>query len=87
MPIVLPQLPDAAPGETGPYCVIAKHRAKPGRADAYEQRMLADLAATRAEPGCLQFDVVQDPKNPARARVPAVSYPPRKKRPEAVCYL
>ena len=35
MPIVLPILPEPSPGETGPYCVIAKHRALPGRADAY----------------------------------------------------
>jgi quinol monooxygenase YgiN len=60
MSIVLPKLPDPAPGETGPYCVIARHRAKPGRADAYEKRMLADLAATRAEPGCFQFHIHRD---------------------------
>ena len=60
MPIVLPKLPDPDPGETGPYCVIAKHRAKPGRADAYEQRMLADLERTRAEPGALQFHIHRD---------------------------
>ena len=50
MPIVLPILPEPSPGETGPYCVIARHRALPGRADAYEQRM-------RAEPGALQFHI------------------------------
>ena len=60
MAIVLPKLPDPALDETGPYCVIAKHRAKPGRADAYEKRMLADLAATRAEPGALQFHIHRD---------------------------
>ena len=60
MPIVLPKLPDPAPGETGPYCVIAKHRAKPGRADAYERRMLADLERTRAEAGALQFHIHRD---------------------------
>ena len=64
MPIVLPPLPDPAPGETSPYCVIAKHRAKPGRADAYERRMLADLAATRAEPGCLQFHIHRERSDP-----------------------
>jgi hypothetical protein len=51
MPIVLPTLPNPALDETSPYCVIAKHRAKPGRADAYEKRMLVDLENTRAEPG------------------------------------
>jgi hypothetical protein len=50
MPIVLPPLPEPSPGETGPYVVIARHRALPGRTDAYEQRMLADLGQTRAEP-------------------------------------
>jgi len=60
MTIVLPKLPNPAIGETGPYCVIAKHRAKPGRADAYEKRMLADLAQTRAEPGALQFHIHRD---------------------------
>ena len=60
MPIVLPTLPDVAPDETTPYCVIAKHRAKAGRADAYERRMLADLETTRAEPGSLQFHIHRD---------------------------
>lgn len=60
MAIVLPKLPEPAVDEAGPYCVIAKHRAKPGRADAYETRMLADLAQTRAEPGALQFHIHRD---------------------------
>ncbi len=60
MPIVLPTLPAPATGERSPYCVIARHRAKPGRADAYERRMLADLEPTRAEPGALQFHVHRD---------------------------
>ena len=58
--ITLPSLPDPDPGETGPYCLIAKHRAKPGLADAYERRMLADLERTRAEPGALQFYIHRD---------------------------
>ena len=32
----------------------------PGTADALERRMLSDLAATRAEPGCLQFHIHRD---------------------------
>jgi quinol monooxygenase YgiN len=60
MPIVLPKLPDPSLEETSPYCVIARHRAKPGRADAYERRMLADLEATRVEPGALQFHIHRD---------------------------
>jgi quinol monooxygenase YgiN len=62
--IVLPELPEPSPGETGPYCVIAKHRARPGKADAYERRMLADLARTRAEPGALQFHIHRDRFDP-----------------------
>jgi quinol monooxygenase YgiN len=60
MPLVLPKLPAPDPDETGPYCVIAKHRAKPGLANAYEQRMLADLEMTRAETGALQFHIHRD---------------------------
>jgi quinol monooxygenase YgiN len=60
MPIVLPTLPDPDLDETSPYCVIAKHRAKSGRADAYERRMLVDLEDTRAEPGALQFHIHRD---------------------------
>jgi quinol monooxygenase YgiN len=60
MPIVLPELPEPAPGETTPFCVIAKHRAKPGQADALEKRMIADLEQTRAEPGALQFHIHRD---------------------------
>src|SRR5262245_66669110 len=60
MSIVLPTLPEPAPGETAPYCVIAKHRAKPGQADALEKRMIADARKTREEPGALQFHIHQD---------------------------
>ena len=58
--IALPKLPDPDLGETSPYCLIARHRAKPGMADAYEKRMLADLEMTRAETGALQFHIHRD---------------------------
>jgi quinol monooxygenase YgiN len=64
MPIVLPELPEPGSEETGPYCVIARHRAKPGKANAYERRMLADLDRTRAEPGALQFHIHRDRFDP-----------------------
>jgi quinol monooxygenase YgiN len=64
MPIVLPQLPDRLPTESGPYCLIARHRARAGRADAYHQRMLADLEKTRSEPGALQFHIHRDRFDP-----------------------
>jgi quinol monooxygenase YgiN len=60
MAIVLPTLPEPAAEETVPYCVIAKHRAKPGRADALEERMIADARKTREEPGALQFHIHRD---------------------------
>jgi quinol monooxygenase YgiN len=64
MSIVLPNLPEPAARETGPYCLIAKHRAKRGKADAYEQRMIADIRNTRAEPGALQFHIHRDRFDP-----------------------
>jgi quinol monooxygenase YgiN len=66
MRIALPELPEPGPTEKGPYCVIAVHHAKPGQADAYEQRMMADLEMTRAEPGALQFHIHRDRSNPNR---------------------
>ena len=66
MQIALPKLPEPAASEKGPYCVIAIHHVAPGRADAYEKRMLADLDATRAEPGALQFHIHRDRSNPNR---------------------
>src|SRR5262249_59186779 len=62
--IVLPTLPEPPPEEKGPYCVIARHRAKPGKADAYQRRMLADLVRTRAEPGAMQFHIHRDRSDP-----------------------
>ena len=60
MPITLACLPRPDRGESGPYCVIARHRALPGKADAYERRMLADIELTRSEPGCLAFHIHRD---------------------------
>ena len=60
MPITLPHLPEPDPGESGPFVVIATHRAVPGTADQLEKRMLLDLAATRTEHGCLQFHIHRD---------------------------
>ncbi len=60
MAITLPHLPEPDPKDTGPFVVIAKHRAIPGTADQLEKRMLLDLANTRAEHGCLQFHIHRD---------------------------
>ena len=64
MPIVLPKFPEPPREETGPYCVVAKHRAKPSKADAYQQRMLAELENTRGEPGVFQFHIHRDRSDP-----------------------
>lgn len=60
MSVSLPQLPEQGTEGTSPFVTIARHRAAPGKADELERRMLADLAATRAESGCLQFHVHRD---------------------------
>ena len=64
MALALPDLPRPAAGEDTPYCVIAKHRAAPGQADALVARMLVDLEATRSETGCLQFHIHRDRSDP-----------------------
>ena len=47
--------------------IIAYLTAKPGMEDKFKQEMTAQAKRCLAnEPGCLQFDVVQDPKEPTR---------------------
>jgi autoinducer 2-degrading protein len=47
--------------------IIAYLTAKPGKEAEFQKQMTAQAQRCLAnEPGCLQFDVVQDPKNPAR---------------------
>ncbi len=47
--------------------IIAYLTAKPGMEDKFKEAMTAQAKRCLAnEPGCLQFDVVQDPKNSAR---------------------
>jgi len=50
--------------------IIVHFEAKPDKIDAFKETIVGH--ATRSferEPGCLQFDVVQDPQNPARFAV------------------
>ncbi|HWV80839.1 MAG TPA: putative quinol monooxygenase [Hyphomicrobiaceae bacterium] len=50
--------------------IIVHFEAKPDKIDAFKEAIVGH--ATRClerEPGCLQFDVVQDPKNPAHFAV------------------
>lgn len=47
--------------------IIAYLTAKPGKEEEFKAQMTAQAGRCIAnEPGCLQFDVTQDPRNPAR---------------------
>lgn len=47
--------------------IIAYLTAKPGLEDKFKEAMVAQAQRCLAnEPGCLQFDVTQDPKDPTR---------------------
>ena len=47
--------------------IVAYLTAKPGMEAQFQEKMTAQAKRCLAnEPGCLQFDVVQDPKNPTR---------------------
>jgi (4S)-4-hydroxy-5-phosphonooxypentane-2,3-dione isomerase len=47
--------------------ILAYLTAKPGKEAEFQEKMTAQAKRCLAnEPGCLQFDVVQDPKNPTR---------------------
>ena len=47
--------------------IVAYLTAKPGKEAQFQEQMTAQAKRCLAnEPGCLQFDVVQDPKAPAR---------------------
>jgi quinol monooxygenase YgiN len=47
--------------------ILAYLTAKPGKEAEFKEQMIAQARRCLAnEPGCLQFDVVQDPKNTAR---------------------
>ncbi|HEU5284638.1 MAG TPA: antibiotic biosynthesis monooxygenase family protein [Burkholderiales bacterium] len=47
--------------------IVAYLTAKPGKEAEFKEKMTAQAKRCLAnEPGCLQFDVAQDPKDPAR---------------------
>lgn len=47
--------------------ILAYLTAKPGKEAEFKEKMTAQAQRCLAnEPGCLQFDVAQDPNNPAR---------------------
>jgi (4S)-4-hydroxy-5-phosphonooxypentane-2,3-dione isomerase len=47
--------------------IVAYLTAKPGKEAEFKEKMIAQAKRCLAnEPGCLQFDVTQDPKEPVR---------------------
>ena len=44
--------------------VIARYRARPGEGDAVAATLVHHVAATRAEPGCVQFDAYRSADDP-----------------------
>ena len=49
-----------------PVTVIARFKAKDGMVEQAKQALLALVEPTRAEPGCINYDLHQDPTDPAR---------------------
>jgi quinol monooxygenase YgiN len=50
---------------TAKVTVIAYHRAKPGKERALREALLAVCASTRAEKGCMNYDLHVSPDDPA----------------------
>jgi quinol monooxygenase YgiN len=48
----------------GKVTVIAFHRAKPGKEQALREALLAVCAPTRAEKGCINYDLHESPDQP-----------------------
>lgn len=46
------------------HVVIVRLRIRPGKTGEFLQAIRANAAATRAEPGCLRFDVLRDAEDP-----------------------
>ena len=59
-------LPDAEPNEQQPYSLVGEAHAKPGMADALESKLLALVAPTRLEKGCVSYHVHRDRSNSDR---------------------
>jgi quinol monooxygenase YgiN len=58
------QLPQPAPGETGPYAVIVTSHAKPECAEALKSHLLTLLEATNKELGAIAVNLHRDRFNP-----------------------
>lgn len=48
------------------YVVIVRLQVRPEKTGEFLQAIEANAAATRAEPGCLRFDVLRDAEDPGR---------------------
>jgi quinol monooxygenase YgiN len=44
--------------------IVARYRAKPGAGDGVAEALARHVAATRAEPGCVQFDACRSKDDP-----------------------
>jgi quinol monooxygenase YgiN len=58
------QLPQPAPGETGPYVIIVTAHAKPERAEEFNARLLTLVEATNKESGAIAVNLHRDRFNP-----------------------
>jgi autoinducer 2-degrading protein len=45
------------------FALVVNIRIKPESVDAFMQRLKENASAARKEPGCRQFDVLDDPKD------------------------
>ena len=61
-----PALPLPDEDEDGPYALVGSARAKSGRADDLEIRLVAMVAPTRQEPGVLAYHVHRDRSDRSR---------------------
>ena len=60
MSTTAPDLPLPDSDETGPYALVGSARAKTGKADALEGRLVSMVAPTRREAGALAYHVHRD---------------------------
>jgi quinol monooxygenase YgiN len=48
----------------GVLTIVARYRTRPGESDRVAAILEKHVAATRAEPGCVQFDAIRSRENP-----------------------
>ena len=48
------------------FALVVNIRIKPENLDVFMQKLAANAAAARKEPGCLTFEVLADPNDPTR---------------------